>query len=69
MKEFPEIGYTPVNLKHLREINHLTQDDVAKILGVARRTVQQWEASIDKNTAATMPHKKWIFLLNSVKNA
>lgn len=67
--QYPEIGYTPLNLKHLREIYNLTQEDVAKILGVANRTVQQWEATPDKNTFATMPHKKWISLLKKAKKS
>ena len=66
----PESGYTPANLRHLRHQHQLTQTDVGKLLGVALRTVQQWEAALDKVTHADMPHRQWVELLKiCTKNA
>ena len=64
MDGYPETGYTPANLRHLRRQHQLTQT------GVARRTVQQWEAALDKATHADMPHRQWVELLKiCAKNA
>lgn len=62
MDGYPETGYTPANLRHLRHQRHLTQTELGKLLGVALRTVQQWEANIDKATHADMPHRQWLEL-------
>lgn len=66
MQAYPETGYTPANLRHLRAQYGLTQSELAKLAGVALRTVQQWEADLDKATHADMPHKKWVNLLAAV---
>ena len=60
------IGYTPANLRHLRQESGLTQSELGNLLGVALRTVQQWEADIDKTTHSGMPHKKWMTLLDQL---
>lgn len=58
-------GYTPANLREIRSIYGLTQQDVASITGTASaRTVAKWEKDIDSGVQrADMPHKKWLMLL------
>lgn len=63
-----EIGYTPKNLKLLREQYSLTQSDVGKITQTALRTVQNWEAGVDTKDHAGMPHRKWVMLQRHIKN-
>lgn len=58
-----ELGYTPNNLKALRQMYRLTQQRVADITGVALATVQRWEASPKQKSFANMPYTKWIELL------
>lgn len=65
-----ELGYTPANLKKIREQYQLTQADVAEICGMSNRiAVARWETPLDKNTHASMPHEKWIMLLNFIKKS
>lgn len=63
-----ELGYTPANLKALRQEYRLTQQRVADITGVTIVTAQKWEASPSMSSYANMPHTKWIKLLEYVKN-
>lgn len=63
-----ELGYTPANLKALRQEYRLTQQRVADITGVTIATAQKWEASPSMSSYANMPHTKWIKLLEYVKN-
>ncbi|HNC04183.1 MAG TPA: helix-turn-helix transcriptional regulator [Agitococcus sp.] len=58
MSNFPEIGYTPENLKHLIKLKGLTQMQVAVLMGVNHSTVARW-----LNGSVTMPHEKWLKLL------
>lgn len=58
-----ELGYTPNNLKALRQMYRLTQQQVADITGVALATAQRWEASPNQKSYANMPHQKWLILL------
>lgn len=62
-----ELGYTPNNLKALRQMYRLTQQQVADITGVALATAQRWEASPNQKSYANMPHTKWLKLLEYVK--
>ena len=62
-----EFGYTPNNLKALRQMYRLTQQQVADITGVALATAQRWEASPNQKSYANMPHTKWLKLLEYVK--
>lgn len=64
---YPETGYTPANLKYLREINGLTQSDVGRRTDTALRTVQNWEADVNTQDHSGMPHRKWVALLKSLK--
>ncbi len=61
-----ELGYTPNNLKLLRQMYRLTQQQVADITGVALATAQRWEASPNQKSFANMPHTKWRILLDYV---
>lgn len=63
MIDTPELGYTPANLKALRQKYGLTQQRVADITGVALATVQRWEARPSQKSFANMPHTKWLELL------
>ena len=61
-----ELGYTPNNLKALRQMYRLTQQQVADITGVALATAQRWEASPNQRSYANMPHQKWLILMGYV---
>lgn len=61
-----ELGYTPNNLKALRQMYRLTQQQVADITGVALATAQRWEASPTQKSYANMPHQKWLILMGYV---
>nr|DAJ46961.1 MAG TPA: helix-turn-helix domain protein [Caudoviricetes sp.] len=61
-----ELGYTPANLKILRQQYGLTQQRVADITGVSLATAQRWEASPNMSSFANMPHTKWINLLQAL---
>ncbi len=63
-----ELGYTPANLKALRQQHGLTQQRVADITGVTIATAQKWEASPSMSSFANMPHTKWLKLLEYVEN-
>lgn len=64
-----ELGYTPANLKKIREQYRLTQTDVAQICGMSHRVaVGRWETALDKSGHASMPHEKWVMFLNYIKN-
>lgn len=58
-----ELGYTPANLKALRQKYGLTQQQVADITGVALAIAQRWEANPNQKSYANMPHTKWVILL------
>lgn len=66
MIDTPELGYTPANLKALRQKYRLTQQRVADITGVALATAQRWEASPNQKSYANMPHTKWVILLDYI---
>ena len=61
-----ELGYTPNNLKALRQMYRLTQQQVADITGVSLATAQRWEANPKQKSSANMPHTKWRILLDYV---
>ncbi len=66
MIEKAELGYTPNNLKSIRQKHGLTQQRVADITGVSLATAQRWEASPNMSSFANMPHTKWINLLQTL---
>lgn len=57
--DFPEVGYTPANLRLLLKRANITQRHAAAILGVNERTVNSWCAPIDRAQHTDMPSKKW----------
>ena len=64
MIDTPELGYTPNNLKALRQKYGLTQKQVAEITGLKTwHPVNRWEAPIEAPYHADMPHTKWLKLL------
>lgn len=63
MIENAEFGYTPNNLKALRQKHGLTQQAVADITEATLKTAQRWEASPALSSYANMPHTKWLRLL------
>lgn len=68
MIETPELGYTPNNLKALRQQHGLTQQNVADITESTLKTAQKWETSPNLKSYANMPHTKWLKLLEYVEN-
>lgn len=58
-----ELGYTPNNLKALRQKHGLTQQAVAEITETSLTTAQRWETSPSMSSYANMPHTKWLRLL------
>lgn len=67
MIENAEFGYTPNNLKALRQKHGLTQQAVADITETSLSTAQRWETSPDLSSAASMPHSKWLMLLQYIE--
>lgn len=67
MIENPEFGYTPNNLRALREKHGLTQKQVAEICQVSNyQQVLRWEQSAEKSTHANMPYTKWLMLVDFI---
>jgi transcriptional regulator with XRE-family HTH domain len=58
-----EFGYTPANLKGLRQKYGLTQQQVADITKSALPTAQRWEMMPGQKNYINMPHTKWLELL------
>jgi len=54
----PEKGYTPNNLKFVMIEKNLSVKALADKLGVKEVTVSRW-----RNGRATMPHDKWLSVL------
>ncbi|WP_277074679.1 helix-turn-helix transcriptional regulator [Simonsiella muelleri] len=64
---FPDVGYTPDNLRHLLHELNLNQREAAEKLGVQTRAMQRWLAAVDLPTHSDMPLKKWNELLGSLE--
>ncbi len=62
MSDYPEIGYTPANLRFLIESKGWTQKEAAQKLGVADITLRQWLMAVDVKSHRDMPLTKWIEL-------
>ncbi len=63
MIDNPELGYTPANLKALRQKYDLTQQATANLLEVNISAIQRWEADINLKSHTDMPLKKWVELI------
>lgn len=61
-----ELGYTPANLKALRQKYGLTQQATADLLNVKISGFQRWEADINLKSHTDMPLKKWFELLQKL---
>ena len=61
---FPDVGYTPANLRLLLKRTHTTQQRAAALLGVHERTVNSWCSALDKPQHTDMPSRKWVELQN-----
>lgn len=60
---YPEIGYTPANLRYFIAQNGLLQKDIAAILGVKERAVRAWVAETNTATHRDMSVEMWRKLL------
>lgn len=68
MNEF-ELGYTPNNLRKLREMYNLKQSQVAEVTATKNRnSVGYWELDPAAPNYSTMPHRKWLMLLDFIRN-
>ena len=55
-----EVGYTPTNLRLAIEKLGVTQAALARLLGVAERTLRQWlNEDLESRNHADMPLKQW----------
>ena len=61
-----ELGYTPNNLKAVRQKYGLTQQATADLLNVKISGFQRWEADINLKSHTDMPLKKWFELLQKL---
>ena len=62
MKSFNnfEVGYTPTNLRLALTKLGMTQAALARLLGVAERTLRQWlNEDLESRNHANMPLKQW----------
>lgn len=62
-----EFGYTPNNLKALRQKHELTQQATADLLEVNISAYQRWESDFNLKSHTDMPLKKWFELLQKLK--
>ena len=60
---FPEIGYTPDNLRYLIKLLGITQARAAELVCVNPRVLRTWLAKSDKVSHHDMPLDKWRKLL------
>ena len=63
MSNFPEVGYTPANLRFLLESKEWTQKVFAEKMGVTPLTVARWVADISVKNHRDMSHQQWLIAL------
>lgn len=63
MSNFPEVGYTPANLRFLLESKGWTQKQFAEKMGVTLLTVARWVADISVKNHRDMSHQQWLIAL------
>lgn len=61
-----EFGYTPANLKRVREYMNMTQQQAAVLLDVNISTLRRWETPEEKKSHADMPHAAWTWFLTLI---
>ena len=65
--DLPELGYTPANLRSLREQCGLTRRKVADITNTVNyATIVRWETDVGAKNHADMPQYKWQMLIESI---
>ena len=58
-----QMGYSPQNLRNIRQQYNLTQKEVAKIVGVSSwNSVSRWETDVTSTNHSTMPYIRWMAL-------
>lgn len=63
--DLPELGYTPKNLKYIKEKYQLTNQQIADLTDTKlENTVQRWQRELNSTTHADMPLWKWRLLLD-----
>lgn len=67
--DFPEVGYTPANLRHLLDVAGYTQKQAADTLGTTLRSVQNWAAEEASPMHRAMPAAKWRALFRHAEKA
>ena len=59
-----QMGYSPQNLRNIRQQYNLSQKEVAKIVGVSSwNSVSRWETDVTSTNHSTMPYIRWMTLL------
>jgi hypothetical protein len=66
MSNFPEVGYTPANLRYLIELKGITQKEAAKICGTSDINFRRWLMPVDAPNHRDMPMQKWNDLLKAL---
>lgn len=66
MSNFPETGYTPLNLRFLIESKGWTQKQAAAIIGTTEVSIRRWLMPLDTDSHRDMSLKKWTQLLASL---
>lgn len=66
MIDNPELGYTPNNLKAVRQKHGLTQQAAADLLDVTISAMQRWESDVNLKSHTDMPIKKWFEFLQKL---
>lgn len=61
-----EFGYTPNNLKAVRQKHGLTQQAAADLLDVTISAIQRWESDLNLKSHTDMPIKKWFEFLQKL---
>lgn len=64
-----ELGYTPNNLKAIRQKHGLTQQAAADLLNVNISALQRWEANVNLKSHTDMPLKKWFEFLQKIPHS
>lgn len=59
-----EFGYTPSNLKSLRQKYGLSQREVADLLGIDISSLQRWETDVGQKSHRDMSLSKWLELVD-----
>ncbi len=62
----PQFGYTPANLKAVRQKYGLTQQAASDLLTVGISGYQRWEADITLKSHTDMPLEKWFEFLQKL---